>query len=176
MHKVPLKCSLALGAENWDSECVEIREVSQMVRKAISAPRLSDSLSKYSIVLATQLCLTLWDPWSVAHKARLSIGFPGKNTGMGSYFFLPWIFMIQGLNSCLPQFRQILNHLSYQGSPDSLAHTKSHCSALGSKKYSDFNLKLKFEPTNDEKVIIILFEGTQWKEKDTRFKIQICVK
>ena len=33
-------------------------------------------------------CLTLWTPWTVAHWAPLSKGFPGKNTGVGCHFLL----------------------------------------------------------------------------------------
>ena len=50
-----------------------------------------------------QLCLTHCDrmdptgllyPWDS----------PGKNTGVGSHALLQGIFLIQGLNSCLPAF------------------------------------------------------------------------
>ena len=43
--------------------------------------------------------------------------FPGKNTGMGCHFFLEGIFPIQESNPGLPHVRQILYHLSHQGSP-----------------------------------------------------------
>ena len=33
--------------------------------------------------------------------------FPGKNTGVGSHFFLQGIFLTQGANSCLLLCRQI---------------------------------------------------------------------
>ena len=44
---------------------------------------------------------------------------PGKpkNTGMGSLSFLQWIFLTQKQNRHLLHCRQILYHLSYQGSP-----------------------------------------------------------
>ena len=42
---------------------------------------------------------------------------PGKNTGVGSHSLLQGIFLIQGLNLGLLHPRQILYHLSYQGSP-----------------------------------------------------------
>ena len=34
----------------------------------------------------TQSCPTLVTPWTVAHQASLSMGFPGKNTGVDSHF------------------------------------------------------------------------------------------
>ena len=43
--------------------------------------------------------------------------FPGKNTGQGCHFFLQEIFLTQGLNPGLPHCRQMLYHLSNQGSP-----------------------------------------------------------
>ena len=42
---------------------------------------------------------------------------PGQNTGVGSHFLLQGIFPIQGLNPGLLHCRQILYHLSHQGSP-----------------------------------------------------------
>ena len=42
---------------------------------------------------------------------------PGKNTGVSSYFLLQGIFLTQGLNPRLLHGRQILYHLSHQGSP-----------------------------------------------------------
>ena len=56
-------------------------------------------------------------PWIVARQAPLSMGFPGKNTGVGSHFLLQGIFPTQELNPCLLNRRQILYHLSHQGSP-----------------------------------------------------------
>ena len=43
--------------------------------------------------------------------------FPGKNTGVGCHFLLQGIFPTQGLNTGLLHWRQILYHLSHQGSP-----------------------------------------------------------
>ena len=40
-----------------------------------------------------------------------------KNTGVGSLSLLQWIFPTQELNQGLLHCRQILYHLSYQGSP-----------------------------------------------------------
>ena len=46
--------------------------------------------------------------WTVAHQAPLSMGSPGKNTGVGSHALLQGIFLTQGLNPCL------LCHLYWQ--------------------------------------------------------------
>ena len=42
-----------------------------------------------------QLCVILW---TVAHRASLSLGFSGKNTGVGCHTLLQGIFLTQGLN------------------------------------------------------------------------------
>ena len=40
----------------------------------------------------------------------------GKNTGLGCHFLLQVIFLTQGLNPSLLHYRQIVYHLSHQGS------------------------------------------------------------
>ena len=63
-------------------------------------------------------------PWTVAcphglYPARLLCpwDFPGKNTGVGCHFLLQGIFLTQGSNLGLLPCRQIVYHLSHQGSP-----------------------------------------------------------
>ena len=56
-------------------------------------------------------------PWTVAHKLLCPWNSPGENTGVGCHFLLQGIFPTQGLNLGLPHCRQILYHLSQQGSP-----------------------------------------------------------
>ena len=65
-----------------------------------------------------QSCLTPCDPMDCSPPDSSVHGiFPGKNTGLDCHFLLQGIFPIQGLNSGLLHCRQILYHLSYQGSP-----------------------------------------------------------
>ena len=52
-------------------------------------------------------------------------GFPGKSTGVGCHFLLQEIFLTQGLNLGLPHCRQMLYHLSHQGSPLIKGNAKS---------------------------------------------------
>ena len=59
-----------------------------------------------------QLCLTLqchglYSPWNS----------PGQNTGVGNHSILQGIFPTQGSNPGFLHCRQILYHLSHQGSP-----------------------------------------------------------
>ena len=68
-------------------------------------------------VLVTQSCLTLCHPWTVAHQRLCPWDFPGKNVGVGCYSLLQGIFLTQGLNLGLLHCRQILYHLTHQGSP-----------------------------------------------------------
>ena len=42
--------------------------------------------------------------------------FLGKNTGVGCHFLLQETFLTQGPNPGLPHCRQMLYHLSHQGS------------------------------------------------------------
>ena len=55
-------------------------------------------------------CCTL--PGSSVHSLS-----PGKNTGVGCHSHLHGIFVTQGSNPGLSKYRQILYHLSQQGSP-----------------------------------------------------------
>ena len=59
-----------------------------------------------------------------------------KNTGMGSLSVLQWIFPTQELNWGLLHCRRILYQLSYEGSPQVLAHPQ----LLGATKNKDNNL------------------------------------
>ena len=54
-------------------------------------------------------------PWTVACQYPLSMDSSGKNTGVGCHFLLQGIFPTQGLNFSLLLCRQILYHLSHQG-------------------------------------------------------------
>ena len=68
--------------------------------------------------LATQSCPTLCRPMDCSPPSASVHGDSlGKNTAVGSHAFLQRIFSTQGLNPGLLYFRQILYHLSYQGSP-----------------------------------------------------------
>ena len=47
-------------------------------------------------------CVQLFaTPWTVAHQAPPSVGFPGRDTGAGCRALLPGIFPTQGVNSGL---------------------------------------------------------------------------
>ena len=67
-------------------------------------------------VLVSQSCLNFCDPMEcIACQALSPWNFPGKNTGVHS--LLQVIFPTQGSNLDLLHYRQILYHLSHQGSP-----------------------------------------------------------
>ena len=68
--------------------------------------------------LVIQFCLTLRDSMDCSLPgSSVHVIFPGKNTGVGCHFLLQGIFLTQGLNPGLLHCRQILYHLSHQGSP-----------------------------------------------------------
>ena len=68
---------------------------------------MSDSLRPYGLWPARLLC-----PW----------GSADKNTGVGSHSLLQGSCLTQGSNPSLPPYRQILYHLSHQGSPVCFRH------------------------------------------------------
>ena len=69
-------------------------------------------------VSVSQLCLTLCDPAGCSPPGSpRPWSFAGKNTGVGCHFLLQVIFPTQGSNPSLAHCRQMLHHLSYQGSP-----------------------------------------------------------
>ena len=61
------------------------------------------------------------NPWTVAYRLLRPWDFPGKNTGVSCHFLLQEIFPIQGLNLGLPHCRQMLYHMSHQGSQRKLS-------------------------------------------------------
>ena len=78
------------------------KQQSPAVCESVSLPVVSDSLLPHGLQPARVLC-----PW----------GSPGKNTGVGCYSLFQGIFPTWGLNPGLLHQRQILYHLSHQGSP-----------------------------------------------------------
>ena len=70
---------------------------------ALNHSIVSDSLQPHGLYPTRLLC-----PWD----------FPGKNTGVGCHSLLQGIFLIQRSKPGLLHCRQILYHLSYQGSPE----------------------------------------------------------
>ena len=79
---------------------------------------MSDSLRPCGLQPARLLCS--WDS-------------PGKNTGVSCHDFLQGIFLIQASNLGLQHCRQILYHVSHQGSPTSFIQDIIINSALNKK-------------------------------------------
>ena len=70
------------------------------------------------LCLVTQFCLTLSDPMDCSLPgSSVHRDSPGKDSGVGCPALLQRIFLTQGSNPGLPRCRQILYHLSHQGSP-----------------------------------------------------------
>ena len=69
------------------------------------------------LCLVAQSCPTLHDPMDCSPpSSSVHRDSPGKNTDMGFHALLQEIFPSQASNPGLPHCRQILYHLSYQGS------------------------------------------------------------
>ena len=68
---------------------------------------------KCSSLSCVQLSVT---PWTIATRLLCPWNSPGKNTGVDCHFFLQGIFSTQRSNLGLLHCRQILYHLSHQGS------------------------------------------------------------
>ena len=64
--------------------------------------------------LVTKSCPTLVTPWTIVHQAPLSMGFPGKNTGVGCYFLFQGTF--PGIEPQSPALQADSYRLSYKGS------------------------------------------------------------
>ena len=56
-------------------------------------------------------------PWTVAHQALLSMGYPDKNTGMSCHFLLLGVFPTQGWNPGLLHWQTGSLPLSHQEGP-----------------------------------------------------------
>ena len=70
-------------------------------------------------MLVAHSCLTLCDPMDCSPPGSSVHGdSPGKNTLVGSHSLLQGIFPTEELNPGLLHCRQILYHLSHQGSPN----------------------------------------------------------
>ena len=72
------------------------------VHVCVSRSDVYDSLRPYGLQSTSFFC-----PWN----------FPGQNTGVGCHSLLQGLFLTQGWNPGLLHCREILQHLSQQGSP-----------------------------------------------------------
>ena len=102
----------------------------QLSRKFILCePNLLEFYQKWSEVKSLSHARLFVTPWPVACTMLLRPwDFLGKSTGVGCHLLLQGIFPTQGLNLGLPHCRQMLYHLSYQGSPKIPTPVISSCS------------------------------------------------
>ena len=102
--------------------------------------------------LVTKSCPTLATLWTVARQAPLSTGFPKQEC---------WTFLTQGLNPGDLHCRQILYHLSHQGSPDPLQIKKA-----GFLREKGWLLKFTFKEKIASKSVnswkMLLLEISHW--------------
>ena len=93
---------------SWDSVCVCICSLYIQRTSICIQSEWVKSLSRVWL-FAT--------PWTVAIRLLCPWNSPGKNTGVACHSLLQGIFLTQGSNQGLSHCRQILHHLSHQGSP-----------------------------------------------------------
>ena len=87
----------------------------------VTGGKISVNIICVVLCLVTQSCPTPCDPMDCRPPgSSVCEDSLGKNTGMGCHAFIHGIFLTQGLNPGLPHCRQILYHLSHQGSPRKL--------------------------------------------------------
>ena len=70
---------------------------------------------------------SLETPWTVVRQALLSMGFPGKNTGVGCHFLFRGVFPCQGSNLHLLHWQASSLSLSYPESPFKCIQMKIIC-------------------------------------------------
>ena len=93
------------------------------------------------------------DPWTLAHQAPLSVGFSRQEYWSGLPFPSPGIFLTQGSNPGLPHCRQMIYHLSHQGSPGK--HTNEQNSKTLTEKYTKLHesyVQIKSDMINIEEL------------------------
>ena len=98
------------------------------------------------LCLATQSCLTFCKPMDCSPPGSSVHGdSPGRKTGVGFHALLQGIFPTQRSYSSLLHCSWILYHLSHQGSPWEISHTRnSPLLALGQKdSYGNQSTSLK---------------------------------
>ena len=97
--------------------------------RALSSASLVGSAESESEV--TQSCPTPRDPMDYSLPGSSVHGsFPGKSTGVGCHCLLQGIFPTQGSNHGLLHHRQMLYHLSHQGSPKMKVNVSQSCPTL----------------------------------------------
>ena len=84
---------------------------------------------------------SLWSHGLQPARLHWPCNSPGKNTGVVCHSFLQGIFQTQGSNMGLLHCRQILYHLSHQGSPHNArgqythTHTHTHFKDVGPEEH-----------------------------------------
>ena len=101
----------------WGATVCGVAELDTTEQLTLSHVRFT-ILTILKCPVARCVCVRLFvTPWTVACQVPLFMEFfSGRNTGVSSHFLLQGIFPTQELNLGLLHGRQILHHLSYQGS------------------------------------------------------------
>ena len=99
---------------------------------------------KFLMSSVFQLLSRVWvfvTTWTAPYQAPLSMGFPGKNTGVGWYFLLQGIFLGQGSNLSILHWQvDFFLPLSYQESPCLIIFLLIHMSVLYDRLFRHYHL------------------------------------
>ena len=103
--------SLWINGDNNDThQCRVVLRLNEMIKYTVEYCAV--------LCLVTQSCPTLCDPMNCSPPGSSIHGNSlGKNTGVGCRALRQGILPTRGSKSCLPHCKQILHHLSHQGSP-----------------------------------------------------------
>ena len=114
--------------ENFISLCFHICSLGLISPSPEWNPRPSHDFSDHSEVglrvSPSVISYSLWAQGLWPAGLLCSWNPPGKNMGVGSHSLLQGVFPTQGSNPDLLHWRQILYHLSHQGSPIASIKTK----------------------------------------------------
>ena len=108
---------MAESKEDLKRLWMKVKELSEKADLKVNIQEINIMARSPKCLCLVTLCPTLCNPISCSPPGSSVHGdSSGKNIRVGWHALLQGIFPIQGLNSGLPHCRQILYHLSHQGS------------------------------------------------------------
>ena len=94
-----------------------MQDLSSLTRDQTHAPALRVQSRSPCCCLIAKSCLTLATPWTVAHQAPLSMGFPRQENWNGWPFPSPGDLSDPGIESASPASQANSLPLNHQGNP-----------------------------------------------------------
>ena len=132
----------------------------------ISSILMALNIIRYMRAKLLQSCLTLCDPWTIAHQPPLSIGFSSKNTGVGCHILLQRLFPNQELKPhllCIPSFTTPAQRMARMVESEDSELTFSHRHTKITTNYKETQLFVK---TATQWTWICTNFGQQWRTEE----------